>query len=140
MDGAGHDNSNTHPHPYREVVVRNELGLHARPAALIAKLASRALGPVAMVRGEDRVDATSTLFNEQKLDGMDGLKRFLLENRQDQFVRAVVHKLTTYVLGRPLVFADRSAVDEITWQVRQQGDGLATMIQLIAMSDLFRTK
>ena len=86
------------------------------------------------------VDATSTLFNKQKLDGMDGLKRFLLENRQDQFVRAMVHKLTTYALGRPLVFADRSAVDEITSKVRQQGDGLATMIELIAMSDLFRTK
>ena len=86
------------------------------------------------------VDATSTLFNQQQLDGMDGLKRFLLENRQDQFVRAMVHKLTTYALGRPLVFADRSAVDEITSEVRRQGDGLTTMIESIAISDLFRTK
>ncbi|MCA9057105.1 MAG: DUF1592 domain-containing protein [Planctomycetaceae bacterium] len=85
------------------------------------------------------IDATSTLFNDQKLDGMDGLKRFLLENRQDQFVRAMVHKLTTYALGRPLTFADRSAVDEITLKARQHGDGLATMIKLIAMSDLFRS-
>ena len=51
---------------------------------------------------------TSLLFNKQKLDGMDGLKRFLLENRQDQFVRAMVHKMTTYALGRPLTFADHS--------------------------------
>jgi hypothetical protein len=86
------------------------------------------------------VDATSTLFNGQQLDGMNGLKQFLLENRQDQFVRALVHKLTTYALGRPLAFADRSAVDEITLRVRQQGDGLATMIELIVMSDLFRTQ
>ena len=86
------------------------------------------------------VDATSTLFNRQALDGMDGLKRFLLETRQDQFVRAMVHKLTAYALGRPLVFADRLAVDEITSRVRQQGDGLATMIELIATSDLFQTK
>ena len=86
------------------------------------------------------VDAVSTLFNQQELAGMDGLKRFLLENRQDQFVRAVVYKLTTYALGRPLTFSDRSALDEITSQVRQQGDGLATMIELIVTSDLFRTK
>ncbi|MCA9223284.1 MAG: DUF1588 domain-containing protein, partial [Planctomycetales bacterium] len=84
------------------------------------------------------IDATSRLFNDQKLDGMDGLKRFLLENRQDQFVRAMVHKLTTYALGRPLAFADRSVVDEITLEARQHGDGLATMIRLIAISDLFR--
>lgn len=86
------------------------------------------------------VDASSLLMNQHQLDGMDGLKRFLLENRQDQFVRAVVHKLTTYALGRPLVFADRSAVDQITANVRRQGDGLATVIQQIVMSDLFRTK
>ena len=86
------------------------------------------------------VDATSELFNDQKLDGMRGLKKYLLVNRQDQFVRALVHKLTTYALGRPLSFADYSAVDEITAKVRQQGDGLATMIKLIATSELFRTK
>ena len=84
------------------------------------------------------VDATSMLFNRQRLDGMQGLKRYLLENRQDQFVRALVHKLTTYALGRPLTFADRAAVDKITSNVRQQGDGLATMITMIATSDLFR--
>jgi len=86
------------------------------------------------------VDATSTLFNRQPLEGMQGLKRYLLENRQDQFVRAMVHKLTTYALGRPLTFADRAEVDKITSEVRQQGDGLATMIKLIATSDLFGTK
>ena len=86
------------------------------------------------------VDAVSLLFNNQKLDGMDGLKRFLLENRQDQFVRAMVHKMTTYALGRPLTFADHSSVDRITATVRQRGDGLATMIRLVATSDLFRSK
>jgi mono/diheme cytochrome c family protein len=86
------------------------------------------------------VDATSLLFNKQKLDGMDGLKRFLLENRQDQFVRAMVHKMTTYALGRPLTFADRSSIDKITADVRKQEDGLATMIQLVVTSELFQSK
>lgn len=86
------------------------------------------------------VDASSKLFNKQELNGMDGLKRYLLLNRQDQFVRALVYKLTTYGLGRPLTFADRSEIDAITTKVRQQGDGLKTMIKLIVMSDLFRLK
>ncbi len=85
------------------------------------------------------VDATSRLFNGQKLEGIDGLKRFLLKNRQDQFVRAMVHKMTTYAIGRPLAFGDRSDVDLITSQVRKKGDGLATMVQQIVVSDLFRT-
>ena len=86
------------------------------------------------------VDATSTLFNDDALDGVDGLKRFLLQKRQDQFVRALVHKLTTYGLGRPLTFADRASIDEITADVRRQGDGLASMIRSIATSDLFRSQ
>ena len=86
------------------------------------------------------VDATSQLFNGQQLDGMDGLKRFLLKNRQDQFVRAMVYKMTTYALGRPLTFGDRSSVDHITAQLREQGDGLATMVSLILTSELFQSK
>ncbi len=86
------------------------------------------------------VDAVGVLFNGQELDGMDGLKAFLLENRQDQFVRALVHKLTTFALGRPLSFQDRAAIDGITGEVRRHGDGLATMVQLIATSDLFLSK
>ena len=53
------------------------------------------------------VDANSVLFNNQELNGMDGLKRFLLKRRQDQFARSMAHKLTSYALGRPLRFSDQ---------------------------------
>ena len=86
------------------------------------------------------VDATSLLFNRQKLEGMDGLKRFLLEYRQDQFARAMVYKMATYALGRPLTFGDRSSVDRITADVRKQGDGLATMVTVLVASELFQSK
>jgi hypothetical protein len=86
------------------------------------------------------VDASSLLFNQQELNGSDGLKRFLLQNRQDQFVRAMVHKLSTFALGRPLTFSDHSEIENITASVRQQDDGLATMINCIVASDLFQTK
>ena len=91
------------------------------------------------IKGE-AVDASSLLFNRQKLDGMDGLKRFLLANRQDQFARAMVHKLTTYALGRPLTFSDRSDIDGITAEFRKKDDRLADLISLIVTSDLFRSK
>ena len=86
------------------------------------------------------VDSVSVLFNDQVLDGVDGLKGFLLENRQDQFVRALTHKLTTFALGRPLGFGDRAAVDRITAETRERGDGLATMVRAIATSDLFLSR
>jgi hypothetical protein len=86
------------------------------------------------------VEASSLLFNRQELNGSDGLKRFLLQNRQDQFVRAMVHKLATFALGRPLTFSDHADIDIITANVRRQDDGLATMINCLVMSDLFQTK
>jgi mono/diheme cytochrome c family protein len=86
------------------------------------------------------VDATSELFNRQTLAGMDGLKRYLLTDRQDQFARAMVHKLTAYGLGRPLTFGDRAEIDRLTAQFRRRGDGLRDLIVLIVGSPLFHSK
>lgn len=86
------------------------------------------------------VDATSELFNRQTLSGIDGLKRYLLTDRQDQFARAMVHKLTAYALGRPLSFGDRADIDTLTSQFRRRDDGLGDLIQLIVRSNLFNAK
>ena len=86
------------------------------------------------------VDATSTLFSKQELAGVEGLKRYLLAERQDQFVRAMVYKMSAYALGRPLTFADHADADALTAQFRKKGDGLADLIHLIATSSLFHSK
>ncbi|MFO1063815.1 MAG: DUF1592 domain-containing protein [Pirellulales bacterium] len=90
--------------------------------------------------GEKPVDASSDLPNHVKLEGMDGLKRILLADRQDQFVSAMVHKLSTFALGRTMKFADRADLDEIAGKVRRDGDGLKSMVSAVATSELFRTK
>jgi len=45
----------------RRISITNELGLHARPAALIAKLAGNAKYNVWIVKDEEKVDATSII-------------------------------------------------------------------------------
>ena len=86
------------------------------------------------------VDATSELFNKQKLDGMVGLKRYLLTDRQDQFSRALVHKMTTYALGRSLSFSDNADIDNLAVQFRKQGDRLGDLVRLIIKSNIFNSK
>ena len=71
---------------------------------------------------------------------MQGLKEYLLTNRQDQFIRALTHKLISYALGRPLTFGDRSRVEQITADLRKQGDGLRDLVILIVKSDMFQLK
>ncbi len=86
------------------------------------------------------VDATAELFNKQPLAGIDGLKRYLLFDRQDQFARAMVHKMTSYALGRPISFSDRADIETITSQFRKNGDKLRDLVTLIITSDLFHAK
>lgn len=87
---------------------------------------------------QEPVDATSVLFNQQELSGVDGLKRYLLSQRQDQFATAMVYKMTTFALGRPLTFRDRAELNEIAVALRRRGDGLNDLVNLIVSSDLFR--
>ena len=42
-------------------------------------------------------------------------------------MRAMVHKMAAYALGRPLTFGDRAEVDRITAALRKRGDGLADL-------------
>ena len=84
------------------------------------------------------MDATSKLFNKHELRGMEGLKAYLIDHREDQFARALVHKMAAYALGRPLTFGDRSQIDAIVSTLRERGDGLRDLIDLLVMSDLFR--
>jgi hypothetical protein len=86
------------------------------------------------------VDATSALFNKQELAGMEGLKRYLLTDRQDQFARAMVRKMTAYALGRPMSFSDRADIDSLAVQFRNDGDRLGDLIHLIINSNIFNSK
>jgi hypothetical protein len=86
------------------------------------------------------VDAVSVLFNKQELAGADGLKRYLLTDRQDQFARSMVHKMTAYALGRPLSFGDHADVEGLTAEFRKNGDRLGDLVHLIVGSSLFHSK
>ncbi|MEC7881518.1 MAG: DUF1592 domain-containing protein [Verrucomicrobiota bacterium] len=90
--------------------------------------------------GNNPVDAKGILFNKYELKGMQGLKAYLLNNRQEQFTRALTHKLAAYALGRPLNFGDRSRVDLIASNLQKKGSGLRDLVILIVKSDLFQLK
>lgn len=86
------------------------------------------------------VDATAELYNRQTLAGMEGLKQYLLTDRQDQFAAAIARKLASYALGRPLTFADRADLESLTAEFRRSNDGLGDLVKLIVRSNLFNAK
>ena len=91
------------------------------------------------VRGKP-VDAAAELHNRTILAGADGLKQFLLQDRQDQFLTALTSRLASFALGRPLNFSDRAQIELITGQARREGDGLATLVEFLVASNLFQSR
>jgi hypothetical protein len=58
------------------------------------------------------VDASGTTISGAKIEGLRGLRAFLLD-QPEQFPRTVTEKLLTYALGRRLEYFDRPAVRRI---------------------------
>jgi hypothetical protein len=52
----------------------------------------------------------------------------------------MVHKLSSYALGRPMSFSDRSEIDKMTRELRKSGDGLKDLVLIVIRSGLFNTK
>ncbi|MFK7734895.1 MAG: DUF1592 domain-containing protein [Pirellulaceae bacterium] len=86
---------------------------------------------------EKPVDSSSSLPTGTDLRGIEGLKRFLLTQRQDQFIHAFVEKMATFALGRPLTFGDQAEISRIASDLRSRGDGLRDVVLLVAQSPLF---
>jgi hypothetical protein len=59
------------------------------------------------------INASDVLPDGTGLDGTKGLKRFLLENRRDEFIRTVVEKLLAYAIGRAVEPHDMPAIRKI---------------------------
>jgi hypothetical protein len=99
-----------------------------------------ALGKFRTVIKDRPVDASSLLYNKEELSGMDGLKEYLLINRQDQLSRAIVDKVMAYGLGRPMTFSDRAQIDQLAMQWRKQEDRMRDLLKIIVTSELFQSK
>ena len=75
-----------------------------------------------------------------EIHGVEELKAYLLTEKEDQFARALVAKMTTYALGRSLEFTDREAVDRLTKDFKKRDYRLDHLINSIVTSRLFLTR
>ena len=83
------------------------------------------------------VDANSTLNNGTDLKGISGLKKYLLENEQDNVNRGVTKHLLAYALGRSLSFTDDSELNKILDKSKASGYKMHSIIEGIVTSKLF---
>ncbi|MEM7011283.1 MAG: DUF1592 domain-containing protein [Verrucomicrobiota bacterium] len=86
------------------------------------------------------VDDGAKLPGGHEISGLDGLTAHLLEHRKEQFAHALVHKLTTYALGRTLEFSDEREMKRLTDEFVANDMRLRQLIHRIVASEAFRTK
>ena len=84
--------------------------------------------------------AEATLPKGETLDGVDALKQYLLEEKSEQFTRALVQHLLRYALGRSLSFSDRPAIDQIVQQAEKDDLKFQALLRTIITSPLFSAK
>lgn len=82
----------------------------------------------------------ATLPDGREVDGINDLKKYLLEHRREQFARAFTTKLLTYALGRRLELVDEQAVDDLTAKFINSDYRIRDLIHLVVHSKTFQSK
>ena len=83
-------------------------------------------------------DTRATLPDGTKLEGLDGLRSYLLERRRDDFLNQFSRKLLGYALGRGVQLSDKPLLESMLVQLKTHDDHVSTAIELIVASKQFR--
>jgi hypothetical protein len=86
------------------------------------------------------LDAKAELPSGVKVDGMRELQAELLRTKSEDFRRAMLRKMVAYALGRSLTLGDRESADALVPTLRERGDRLSALIELIVASEPFQSK
>jgi hypothetical protein len=107
-------------------------------------LAYEGYGPIGDVRTKDLagrpVDTAVTYPGGVNGVGFEGLRDFIRDHRQDQFINNICRKLLSYGLNRTLQLSDEALVDTMQTNLAKQGYGFDSLVETIVMSPQFRNK
>jgi hypothetical protein len=107
-------------------------------------LAYEGYGPIGDVRTKDLagrpVDTAVTYPGGVNGVGFEGLRDFIRDHRQDQFINNICRKLLSYSLNRTLQLSDEALVDTMQTNLAKQGYGFDSLVETIVMSPQFRNK
>ncbi|MCI0357725.1 MAG: DUF1592 domain-containing protein [Planctomycetaceae bacterium] len=82
------------------------------------------------------IDSSGVLSDGTKIDGLDGLRRYL-RRQQPQFERNACDKLLGYALGRAELASDRPLIDQMLTDLKGEG-GFSNLVVRIVTSKQFR--
>ena len=133
--------------PLRDMLARHRQdktcsSCHARFDAM--GLVFEGYGPVGERRNSDLagrpVDASATFPGGGAGSGIEGLRTYVREHRQDDFLANLARKLLAYSLGRSPMLSDEPTIDAMRAKLARDGYRFESLIESIVVSPQFRTK
>jgi hypothetical protein len=101
-------------------------------------------GPVGNKRATDLagrpVDASATFPGGVDATGVDGLRAFIKDHRQENFLDNLSRKLLVYALGRSLQLSDESLIDKMRANLAADGYRFRALAKTIVLSPQFRDR
>jgi hypothetical protein len=88
--------------------------------------------------GDRAIDTRTRLPDGTEIDGVEGLKRYLLTTRRDAFVRQFCRKLLGFALGRGVGLSDEPLLDEMTARLAAEDYRVSAALEAIVRSRQFR--
>ena len=101
-------------------------------------------GPIGERREKDLggkpVQTAAPFPDGRDRDGLEGLRAYLRERRQDDFVNTLCRKLLSYALGRSLQPSDRSTLEEMRARLAAENHAFGSLVDVIVTSPQFVNK
>jgi hypothetical protein len=101
-------------------------------------------GPVGEHRTKDlggrSVDTAATFPDGKDRRGLPGLREYLRDRRQEDFVDNLCRKMFAYALGRSLVPSDKKALDEMRARLAANGYRFESLVEAVVTSPQFLHK
>lgn len=85
-----------------------------------------------------KIDAKSELPNGEVVNGIDEIKSYILNMKQDTFTRSLVKHLFSYAMGRDVTFVDEREIEKIVSEVREANYSFRSVVENIVLSDSFK--
>ena len=101
-------------------------------------------GPIGERRAKDLgghlVQTAATFPDGADRNGLEGLRAYLREKRQDDYVDNLCRKLLSYALGRSVLPSDRKLLDAMRSRLEADGYAFGTLVESIVTSRQFLNK
>jgi len=88
--------------------------------------------------GGRNIDVKAKVMDGSEIDGLEGLRRYLLTTRRDAFLKQFCRKLLGYSLGRGVLLSDAPLITEMREQLKKHDYHISAAMETIVRSKQFR--